>query len=455
MKITWLCQLEVLRGRVKAGIGLLWWYSALQFVFSKVENLVNLYVGAFLMVDLVSREDLGAVVPFRMIIAFAALPMGVLTRTAVKFINTFHVGEQRGRVKALLRDLAAVALVLSVLALVVLSVGQGFFQARMKFDDPLIYWVLVVTLILSLWMPVLRVAAQGLMRFRHMILSGVVRPIVYLILMLLLLKRFQLLGYLVALLGAACGVAVYLVWSIREYIGPGIEPASYGAEWGKIRRYGVNVGSVALLLGFAAIVEPWTIRNFATQMDSAGYYVAFMFGQTPLYLAAAFTPFLFPLISQQHERGEKTDHMLFQSVVAVLLIGAPLLIFFVSGGEWLLGLRVSWRQYMDYAPLLWKVSIVSILQCVLGAFIAHENACSRFHYVKWFVPILIAEIALLYGLMGWHVFRPWVPGGVWDVVQGVVEYKLGFAVWMMVGTRVVLVLAAGLCFWGGSRRSES
>ncbi|MDP7024483.1 MAG: hypothetical protein QGH42_09635 [Kiritimatiellia bacterium] len=434
------------RESVKSRLGPLWWYSSLQFGFSKIENLINLYVGAFLMVDLVGRDDLGAVVPFRMIILFAALPMGVLTRTAVKFINALHVGERRGEVKALLRDLSAVALGVSVLAVVVLWIGQGFVQDRMKFEDSRIYWVMVATLVASLWRPVLTVAAQGLMRFRYMILSSVIRPVVYLVLMLLLLRRYQLLGYLGALLGASVAVLIYLLWSIREFIGPGIRRESYAAEWGKIRRYGLNVGGAALLIGLAAIVEPWTIRNFTPRMDSAGYYVAFMFGQIPLYLSAAFTPFLFPLISQRFERGENTDRMLVQSVVAMLLIGLPLLVFFVFGGEWFLGLRASWSQYTDYAPLLWKISIVSILQSVMMALVAHENACSRFRYVKWFVPVLLAEIVLLYGLMGWHELRGVVPTGLWEAVQGVVQHKLTFAVWMMMGTRAVLVLTAGLCF---------
>jgi len=423
-------------------------------VFSKVENLVNLFVGAFLMVDLVGQDDLGAVVPFKMIIVFAALPMGVLTRTAVKFINAFHVGEQKGEVKALLRDLGAVAAVLSVLSVLVLWAGQEAFQARLKFEDPRIYWVMVATLVVSLWMPVLTVAAQGLMRFRHMILSSVVRPLVYLVLMLLLLKRFQLLGYLTALLGASCAVLLYLLWSIREYLGSGIKALSYGAEWGRIRRYGLNVGSVTLLVGFAAIIEPLTIRHFASRMDSAGYYVAFMFGQIPLYLSAAFTPFLFPLVSERFERGEKTDHMLIQSVIAMLMIGVPLLVFFLFGGRWLLGLRESWSQYVDYAPLLWRISIVSILQSLLTAFIAHQNACNRFKHVKWFVAVLVVETVLLYCLMGWHVFQPWVPAGAWEAVQCVVEHKLRFAVWMMIAARACLVGIGAVCLmsrWRGGK----
>jgi len=274
------------------------------------------------------------------------------------------------------------------------------------------------------------------------------------LLMLFLLERFQLLGYLTALLGATVGVALYLLWSIREYIRPGIVCKSYGAQWSRIRSYGLNVGSVAFFLGLTAIVEPWAIRNFTPRVDSAGYYMAFMFGQIPLYLSAAFTPFLFPLISEQHERGMKTHHMMHQSIAAVVLVGMPLTVFFFFGSAWLLGLRTSWEAYIAYAPLVWKVSVVSVFQSMLVAFMTHENACSRFQYVKWFVPTLAVEAVLLYCLMGWDVFRPWMPEGVWNVVQGVVENKLAFAVWMMMGTKAVLVAVGAWCIWCGRANGD-
>jgi hypothetical protein len=84
-----------LMGVAKARVGRLWWYAALQFRFSKVENVINLYVGAFLIPAVLEADDLGAVVPFRMIIAFAAFPIGLLTGVAVKFINALHVGDPK------------------------------------------------------------------------------------------------------------------------------------------------------------------------------------------------------------------------------------------------------------------------------------------------------------------------------------------------------------------------
>ena len=431
-------RLSKLRATAKQRVGSLWYYSALQFLFMKIGDVINLIVGVFLVPAFISSDDLGAIVPFRMILLLAAMPMAVLTRVAVKFVNAFHVDEARGQVKALLRDLAAVAAILSITTLIGMWLGREFLQARLKIDDVRILYVLTVSIVLALWMPVLGAATQGLMRFRHIILSGVVRPVVYLVLILLLLRSWQLLGYLAATLGGVLAVILYQAWSVRGYLSPSIRAERYSAHWGAIRKYTWNVGSVTLLMGLGMLVEPWVIRHFAARVDSAGYYMAFTFGQIPLYISGAFVPFLFPLISAKHEKGERTEHMLKQSMLAVLLVGVPLTIAFAFGGRWLLELRGAWRQYADYSPYLWRIGIVSTLQGMILAFMQHENACYRFRYIKGFVAVYAIEIVLLYCLMGWTVFRPWLPVEIWEAVQSVVRHKLAFAVWMMLGTRVVL-----------------
>jgi len=65
--------ITTVRARIKQRVGPLWWYTGLQFGFSKVADVVNLYVGAFIVPAVISSEDLGAIVPFRMIIAFLAI----------------------------------------------------------------------------------------------------------------------------------------------------------------------------------------------------------------------------------------------------------------------------------------------------------------------------------------------------------------------------------------------
>ena len=263
---------------------------------------------------------------------------------------------------------------------------------------------------------------------------------VYLGLVLLLLRPLQLLGYMIAVMGMSLAGALYLGWAVREYIRPGIVPASYREHWPEIKRYVINTGALALFTGMAALVEPWTIRNFTPPMDSAGFYMAFMFGQIPLYVTAAFLPFLFSLISERHERGQRTEALLAQSLVAMAATGVPLVILFVLFGDRLMNLRPSWSQYAAYSPLLWKVAAGSTLQGVISAYVSHENACQRFKYVRFFLPVLAVEMAVLYVCMGWGFFQSRMALSVWETVDRMLGSKIEFAVWVMLGARLLLAL---------------
>jgi O-antigen/teichoic acid export membrane protein len=432
------------RQRWKARLGPLWWYSAILFASSKLSDVVNLYVGVFLIPATILPADLGAIAPLRMLMGVAAVPMGLLSGAGLKFVSAFNTGDEKSLVKAVLKDLAVVAAVLSVGVVFALWLGHDFALARLRVSDPRIVWALAAVIILSYWQAVSSTAVQGLMRFRHLILSGVVGSIAYLLLMVLLLRSFHLLGYVLALAGAGVVGTVYLAWSIREYIRPGIVPASYRAHWPQIKRYVLSTGALSLFMGLAALIEPWTIRNFTSSMDSAGFYMAFMFGQIPLYAAAAFLPFLFSLASERHELGQRTESLLGQSVLAMAAAGIPLIVLLALFGERLLNLRQSWSQYAAYSPLLWKVCVSSTLQGIISAYISHENACHRFFYVKLFVPILAVEIILLYAGMGWGFFRPHLSPALWESVDLLIGPRIEFAVRVMIGFRLLLSLPA---FW--------
>ena len=121
-------------------------------------------------------------------------------------------------------------------------------------------------------------------------------------------------------------------------------------------------------------------------------------------------------------------------------VGVPLAVLFALFAGRLLDLRPSWSQYAAYAPLLWRVSIVSTLQGMTLAYASHENACYRFGYVKFFLPVLALEMIVLYGCLGWGFFQPHVPPAVWQAVDGLIGPKLDFAVWVMMATRALLML---------------
>jgi hypothetical protein len=433
---------------LKRKLGPLWWFSSFYLIFARLGDIVNLYIGAFLVPSMIASDDLGAILPFVTMIALASRPISVVLTVALKYISVFSVCEERGRIKALLRDLVLLAFALSLGYLAVLWVFRDAIKLRLKFGDDRILWLLAGLFLVSCCGPIVNIASRGVKKFYRLIISCVLGPLVRLLLILLLLQRLQLLGYLTAQFVSSVVVILFLAWGLREYISKNVRAESYASDLPDMRRYLMNAGLTALLWGLCIFFEPWTIRNFTPRIDSAGYYVAFIFGQIPLGFSMAISLILFPLISERFERGEKTKHMLMQSIVVMLIAGSVVNAGFFFWGRHLMQLRADWRTYAEYAPFIWRLGVVGMLQGVITAYMEHENACRRFLYVKLHVPILVTSMGLLYTLMGWHFFKPWLPLGFWQTVESLVSRDLGFIVNYILAQRLLLtVLVFGDMAW--------
>ena len=85
--------------------------------FSQVGNLINFYIGTFLVMDTVSPKLLGAIIPLTELATFIVIPLMIITRTYLKYINVFYTEGHHGKIKSMLRDLAIFTGGLSLLIL--------------------------------------------------------------------------------------------------------------------------------------------------------------------------------------------------------------------------------------------------------------------------------------------------------------------------------------------------
>ena len=57
--------------------GDLWWYAALLFIAQRFGDVINLFVGMWLVPRYVPQEELGAVLPLTQMASFLALPLKI------------------------------------------------------------------------------------------------------------------------------------------------------------------------------------------------------------------------------------------------------------------------------------------------------------------------------------------------------------------------------------------
>ncbi len=423
---------------IKSRLSPLWWYSSVQFCTTRIVDLINIYIGAILVPSVISPDSLGAVLPLTNIIVLAGIPMTAVLTVALKYFNTFSVRGEKGQIKALLRDTSMLALGLSIILTIVLFLLEPLIQVRLKIENPWVIRVLAATMIASCWQPVARYAAQGLMRFRPLILSNLVASGIKLGLMIVLIHQFSLSGYLTAnLIGIIASVA-FLFICVRDYMSPDITTTSYRSHWPEMWYYCRHAAFMGLVIGFGEVIAPLAIRNFTSHMDSAGYYIAVAFGAIPFYASSALLPFMFSLTSERFEKGERTSSMLLQSTLAIMTFGSIFVVLLFYFGRNILELLAAWAIYADYSFLIWRVGIITTLNGIILSYMNHENACRRFSYMKFFVPTIILEIIILYSFMGWGFFQPYISESSWTRVNELIPNRLTFAIWVMMIRRIVL-----------------
>jgi hypothetical protein len=183
------------------------------------------------------------------------------------------------------------------------------------------------------------------------------------------------------------------------------------------------------------------IRQRLPTVDSAGYYYAVMLGNIPGYFTGAMLPFLWPILSDRFERGQKTEGLLMQSMLFNLVLGACFVGLFALIMPWFFTLPGPWHPYGIYAGFVWQAALIGTLKTAQTFYTAHEMACRRFTYMRYLVPMLLLESAVLVLLPGWAAVRPYLPATLWNWVAARYQSSLqGF---------VTIIMLANAAFTGG------
>lgn len=429
---------------LRTRLGDLWWYSFLMFAAGMLANVLNFVVGAFLVPAKVPLHDMGAIAPFQSMLVATISVANIIAYLGLKYASQFRAEEKPGHIKSLFRHLLLVTLFISVFAGVVLLLFKTPIQVRFKFADSRIILVMAGCLFLAPFIPVLSSMARGIMSFPGFITSKVLLPVARLILIILLLERGGLLGYWTAAFGSSLVLVLFLFWLLRDYLKPSIVATSYKEHRLEMWSFLRSGGLVPVVAGVCVLVEAIAIRNFTSIEDSAGYYIALIFGQIPMFVSGAIMPFLLPLITHRQHKGEDAGGLLLQSVSVILILGGILVIGFGLAGNWLLNLREAWRIHADYSPLIWRIGLVSVFQGVITAFSEHENACNKFKYVKVYLPVYLLDMICVYSFLGWGAFQSVLSPAVWQYFNELFSARLDLAVLVMMISRGVL---AGYVFW--------
>ena len=424
-----------LRGR----LGELWWYTACFFVVCRIGDVVNLVVGLYIVPRTLDAAQLGALLPLTQVGSAVSLPLGIILLPVGKFMNVFATLGETGKCRALLQDTIAVSFLFMAGMAAWLWASGDALLLRLDVADRRLLWPIAAFALLSCVQPILDSASKSLKLFNTMLWSSAVGPYIRLAAMLLLLAPLGALGYMLAQLSSTLASALVLLAAVMWAMGRMGGRASYAPHLKEMALYAAPLVIYTVASRIQTPMESCVIRRWLPEDVSAGYYFAWTLGNIPCYFTLAMTPFLWTLVSERFEKGEKTDKLLVQSQLFNLGVGGAMTLTFALLMPWFFTLPGPWRAYTAYSGFVWQVSLIRMLRTSLDYFMLYENACRRFKYMWYVVPAMLAESALLYCLPGWGAFRGILPEAAWCWIDSRIHVSLQFLVSIMIAAHVVFV----------------
>jgi O-antigen/teichoic acid export membrane protein len=422
-----------IKNKIKSRLGELWWYTIVLFVFQQLGAVVSAIIGIWLVPKYVPQNELGALLPLASFGSLLGLPLTIIMIPFMKFLTKYMVQEEYGKVKALLRDAFVLGGGIFLLVSVISYLLMPFVFARMRVENGLLSFLIICSGGVGALAPIFCTALQALKKFKAISLLSFLSTLVRLGVLLIVLPIRGLSGYFVGQIAPLVFGAVASLWTLRKYLGVHIQRVSYWNEdWRAILKYTAWTGvfySVSQVLG---TTESFVIRHRLSDIESASYYMISRFAEISLYISAASTVVLFPLISECHEKGNKQEHhLLTQSTGISFFAGLLFAVAITPVAGFLFIFKSDWSVYLPFIPHLLALSILQAIRGSTHSFVIYKMAKNEFGFVPYYGVVYAAEVLSLYCLTGYTFFAPWMPKPWMDVLAAFNPCRLSVVLGIM------------------------
>ncbi len=395
--------------RLHARLGDFWWYSLMLFCACRAADLLNAFVGLWLVPKYVDPSELGAVMPLGNFAAFLALPVAVFANTFRNEVSRLSIGSEFGKLKTLMRGVFIATAIFLFAAIIVARFILPSFLERIRILEGSLGVIIIATSFITAVSPIFTNTIQALKKFKANAVMNLVGAPLRLLTMLAAMPFRPLAGYFVGQGASPAFNIVASVFSLRKELS--VKAETY---WDRatVRKF-VRLFIIFLASGVAgtaaALVESTVLRQRLPDLDSAGYYMATRFSDISSFLYNTLVFTLFPFTAALAAKGRDMRPLILKSAAATVGFSALVALPFFFCGEAILAFLPHGEQYSVYWwAIPWLIGN-STLMALTGLYVTAELSANRFGFMKWMIPIDLVYPALLLAVTGYGYFSGSLP----------------------------------------------
>ena len=446
--------MKQLLAKVHERLGDLWWYSLMIFVACRSGDVIQAFIGLWLVPKYVGPEELGAVLPLQQLTSFLTVPLAVLATVFAKYVNTYATRGEYGKVKCFIRDVFAATAVLFALCVGGAYLIIPHFYVRLNVASGMLTVLILAAGFAGNVSNLFSSALQGLKMFRTITVQSLISAPIRLATLLVAMPIRALSGYILGQTTPPAACSVLAFCSLRRRLAAHPPDTAWRSDLPEILRY---LWPVAVYMGLGAVLASICVtvyRQRLPELESAAYYVLTRFTEIASYVSSSMVFVLFPLSAEAHERGHESSATLRHTIGATFLMTAVAAVAFGVFGKKLLSLSPVWQAYTGYANLLPALTIITGAGVAIGAIVTYEMACRRFGAAALVQLSNVVWTSLLVGFSGIGFFRGILPDAAVDYVVSLHVNRLSVFTWASLVSAILQLALLG-CIYRLTRSSRT
>ena len=424
-------KLRAMLAKLHARLGDFWWYSLMMFLACRAADVLNAFVGLWLVPKYVDPSELGAVKPLTDFAAFLAVPIAVFANTFRNEMTLLATNREFGRLKSLMQGVFVSVAIFIVLALATAKWTFPLFLERIRIPAGSLAMLVIASSFLGAISPIYNNALQALKKFKTSTIINLAGAPLRILVMLVAMPFRALSGYFLGQCAPSAFTIGACIFGLKKELSVPAKP-----YWNRetIRRFTGTLAIFALWAltgGTCTLIESLVLRQRLPDLDSAGYYMATRFSDisTYLYMTLAFA--MFPFSAEIAKKGGDIRPLVLKATAASFAFCAVTATTFLLIGKPILALLPHGTQYAEYwwaIPCLIGISAIGTLP---GLYTTAEISAGRFGFLKWLMPIEIIYPSLLLVVTGYGYFKALMPADWIEFLHFHNIYALDTMLWWM------------------------
>lgn len=433
--------------RLHSKLGDLWWYSLMIFVACRSGDVIQAFIGLWLVPKYVGQEELGAVLPLQQLSGLFAVPLAILATVFAKYVNTYATRGEYGKVKSFIRDVLLTACGVFLVCIVVAYLIIPHFYIRLNVTSGMLTVLVLAAGFATNIASIFTAALQGLKKFKTMTVQNLISAPIRLITLLVAMPFRALSGYILGQATPPASCSILAAISLHKDLKSIPLDTSWRKDLPEIWKY---LWPVAVYMGtslLCASITTTVYRQRLPEVESAAYYLLSRFSEIAGYIGSSMAVILFPLAAEAHERNTESFLILQHTVRATLSVSILTAVIFAGTAKTIIALDATWAAYLGYARLLPVLTLTVGFSTTVGAIVSYEMACRRFAAALIVSVFNLTWPAVLISLTGYKAFCDILPAASIDFIESLrltqlssLSY-LSFAVYAILATTLYLLLS--------------